>query len=284
MHTATGPRPIGEIELGETICAYHFERVVWELCEVKERLDNTYSGPVVSITVDNTTIEATAYHPFWVIEGRDLQERSKPRELREHEDEGLSLPGRWVNSHELRAGDCIITRSGTCALITEIRQQFEPAFPVSNLTIFGHHNYSVGDVGVLVHNVSVCDGTIADLRKLRADGMSEDKIKEWLRSKTDDNGNRLYTDDEIEKALGRILAPSSVPRVNFTKQILTNSEVIAKGSAIRKIDELVAAFGGTKKGWVKKKGWDAARNEWHWYEHQGVGRKGVKPAGEVDPF
>ncbi len=142
-----------------------------------------------------------------MIEGRDLQERSRPRELQEHEDEGHSLPGRWVNSHELRAGDWIITRSGTRALITEIRQHFEPAFPVSNLTIFGHHNYSVGDVGVLVHNVSVCDGTIADLRKLRADGMSEDKINDWLRSKTDDNGNRLYDDDEIEKALEEILAP-----------------------------------------------------------------------------
>ncbi len=145
-----------------------------------------------------------------MIEGSDLQERSRPRELQEHEYEGHSLPGRWVNSHELRAGDWIITRSGTRAIITEIRQHFEPAFPVSNLTIFGHHNYSVGDVGVLVHNVSVCDGTIADLRKLRADGMSEDKINEWLRSKTDDNGNRLYNDDEIEKALGKVLAKDGI--------------------------------------------------------------------------
>ncbi len=212
MRRATGPRPIGEILPGDQVWAYRFEAGSWELCEVKERLDNTYSGPVISITVDSTTIEATAYHPFWVIEGRDLQERSRPRELQEHEDEGHSLPGRWVNSHELRAGDWIITRSGTRALITEIRQHFEPAFPVSNLTIFGHHNYSVGDVGVLVHNVSVCDGTIADLRKLRADGMSEDKINDWLRGKTDDNGNRLYNDDEIEKALGRILAPNTARR------------------------------------------------------------------------
>lgn len=96
--------------------------------------------------------------------------RSKPRELQEHEDEGHSLPGRWVNSHELRAGDCIITRSGTRAFITEIRQRFDDDFPVSNLSIIGHHNYAVGDVGVLVHNESVCDDTIADLRKLYAKG------------------------------------------------------------------------------------------------------------------
>jgi hypothetical protein len=207
VHTATGPRPIGEIGPGEQIWSYHFERGVWGLCEVKERLDNTYSGPVVSITVDNTTIEATAYHPFWVIEGRDLRERSKPRELQEHEDEGQSLPGRWVNSHELRAGDCIITRSGTRALITEIRQRFDDAFPVSNLSIIGHHNYAVGEVGVLVHNESVCDETIADLRKSRANGASEDKIRDWLRSQTDKDGNRLYDDSEIDDAMGKVLAP-----------------------------------------------------------------------------
>jgi hypothetical protein len=207
VHTATGPRPIGEIEPGEQIWSYHFERGVWGLCEVKERLDNTYSGPVISITGDNTTIEATAYHPFWVIEGRDLQERSKPRELQEHEDEGHLLPGRWVNSHELRAGDCIITRSGTRAIITEIRQRFDDAFPVSNLSIIGHHNYAVGDVGVLVHNKPVCDETIADLRKSRANGASEDEIRDFLRSQKDKDGNRLYDESEIDDAYKKILRP-----------------------------------------------------------------------------
>jgi len=38
VHTATGPRPIGEIEPGEQIWSYHFERGVWGLCEVKKRL------------------------------------------------------------------------------------------------------------------------------------------------------------------------------------------------------------------------------------------------------
>jgi len=165
---------------------------------------------VISITVDNTTIEATAYHPFWVIEGRDLQERSKPRELQEHEDEGHSLPGRWVNSHELRAGDCIITRSGTRVLITEIRQRFDDAFPVSNLSIIGHHNYAVGDVGVLVHNKSVCDETIAELREAHANGKGKSKaeIREWLRSQQA-NGKRIYSDKDIDDAMGKILAKNS---------------------------------------------------------------------------
>jgi hypothetical protein len=77
---------------------------------------------------------------------------------------------------------------------------------------------------------------------------------------------------------------SEVPAVRFTREMIADSEVIARGSKIRKIDELVSTFGGTNKGWVKKKGWDASGNEWHWYEHHGIGRKGVKPAGDVDPF
>ncbi len=70
----------------------------------------------------------------------------------------------------------------------------------------------------------------------------------------------------------------------FTKSMLSNSQLIAKGSEIRKINELVAKFGGTRKGWKKKKGWDSCGNEWHWYEHHGIGRKGEKLAGAPDPF
>lgn len=71
---------------------------------------------------------------------------------------------------------------------------------------------------------------------------------------------------------------------DFTREMLSRSVKIAEGSAIRKIDELVSKFGGSRRGWVKKKGWDSAGQEWHWYEHQGIGRRGVKRAGEVDPF
>jgi hypothetical protein len=70
----------------------------------------------------------------------------------------------------------------------------------------------------------------------------------------------------------------------FTKAMLNGSEVIAKGSSIRKVGELLEKFGGTAKGWIKKKGWDANGQEWHWYEHHGIGRVGVKLPGVPDPF
>jgi len=67
------------------------------------------------------------------------------------------------------------------------------------------------------------------------------------------------------------------------KQITRNSEQIAKGDKIRKVEELCNKFGGKAKDWVKKKGWDSKGNEWHWYENNGS-KIGWKPAGEPDPF
>lgn len=65
---------------------------------------------MLSLEDGGEPVRTTVYHPFWVLSGRDLTERSAPRELKAHESEGQSLPGRWVNSHELRAGDMIQTR------------------------------------------------------------------------------------------------------------------------------------------------------------------------------
>ncbi len=69
----------------------------------------------------------------------------------------------------------------------------------------------------------------------------------------------------------------------FTARMLSKSVVIAKGKKIDKIDDLVKEFGGTRKGWVKKKGRDELGREWHWYEHHRIGRKLVKRVGEADP-
>jgi hypothetical protein len=56
-----------------------------------------------------------------------------------------------------------------------------------------------------------------------------------------------------------------------------------EGVKIKKVDELCRIFGGRKKDWKKKKGWDRSGNEWYWYENQGV-KCGWKRAGEKDPL
>ena len=116
-----------------------------------------YDGAVVRLEVNGSWVETTSYHPFWVVEGRDLNERSVPRELDPSEDEGKALRGRWVNSHELRAGDTIHLHDGTSARVSRIEQRYEPLLPVSNLTVRGFHTFFVGEASILVHNTSWCD-------------------------------------------------------------------------------------------------------------------------------
>jgi hypothetical protein len=154
--TKFGSRPIGEIDAGDEVLAFDFEAGEWRLRRVQERRDSMYDGPIVTIETGSSRIETTVYHPFWVVEGRDLDERSVPRRLADGEDEGQALAGRWVNSHELRAGDVIFTRDGQRQTITRVEQRYDGPVPVSNLSIEDDHTFAVGEDGVLVHNESWC--------------------------------------------------------------------------------------------------------------------------------
>lgn len=98
-------------------------------------------------------VRATAYHPFWVVEGEDLENRPALRHVDVSEDRGESLPGRWVNSHELREGDVVFLRGRGPVTVRRVRQQDERT-PVCNLTVVGLHTFAVGEAQVLVHNTS----------------------------------------------------------------------------------------------------------------------------------
>jgi hypothetical protein len=155
--TPNGPRPIGEIFEGDSTLAYNFKSGVWVVRRVTKRHENVYEGPVVTLTTDGGPIRTTVYHPFWVLSGRDLAERSTPRKLDEMEDQGQSLPGRWVNSHELRVGDVLFGQDGKQRILLRIEQEYRSAFPVFNLTIDEHHSFAVGADAVLVHNTAECE-------------------------------------------------------------------------------------------------------------------------------
>ena len=174
--TECGLRPIGEIEPGDKVFGYDFSEGKPVLAEVETRHDNLYDGAVVRLEVNGSWVETTAYHPFWVVEGRELDERSIPRELDPSEDEGKALRGRWVNSHELRAGDKIHLHDGTSARVTRIEQRYEPLLPVSNLTVRGFHTFFVGAASILVHNTSWCDLRNSAVKEL-GPGVSELQIR-----------------------------------------------------------------------------------------------------------
>ena len=156
--TDLGLKVIGEIQPGDRVQSFDFARGEWTLGEVTKRHDNSYTGRMITVHVGRTKIEATAGHPFWVLAGEDLEARALPRELDEFEDEGKSLPGRWVNSHELRAGDLVIGVDGDHRRIDEVTIRDEAEVAVSNLTVRGCHSYAVGPLAILVHNgPAFCD-------------------------------------------------------------------------------------------------------------------------------
>jgi len=131
---------------------------------------------------------------LWVIDGHELAGRGTPRDFAEDEDQGQSLPGRWVNSHELLAGDIIIGRDGRRHRILGISQRFEGSFPVSNLTIGEFHNYAVGPCSILVHNHAVCAAGQDLLQQLFDQGKLKGKeIETVLRQ-----GNFTNSDDVLE--------------------------------------------------------------------------------------
>jgi hypothetical protein len=164
--TESGMRQIQHIEPGDRVWSYDFEKGEWRLATVEHRYDSEYNGPVVTIVVGDSRITCTARHPFWVIQGNDLENRPGFRELDVKEDRGLSLPGRWVNSHDLCEGDIVFLRdAGPVAIRQVLHRQAQT--PVCEMTIRDLHTFSVGRSGVLVHNVGESYGSLSQADQLR---------------------------------------------------------------------------------------------------------------------
>jgi hypothetical protein len=166
VSSETGLRPIGEIQVGERVHSYDFQSGIWKLGTVTDRIDSLYEGPVVTVETNTAKIEATIHHPSWVVSGHELEFRPICRGFDRDQDRQLSLTGRWVNSHDLLVGDVIVSKTQERCTIQRISQRYENAFPVSNLTIDQFHNYSVGPVGILVHNDAICEAGEAWLLNL----------------------------------------------------------------------------------------------------------------------
>jgi RHS repeat-associated protein len=155
--TESGLRPMSPIGAGERVWGYDFLNGVWRLCRVECRHDANYDGPLVTLYAEGGKVTATTYHPFWVIQGDDLPSRPTPRHVGSDEDQGGSLPGRWVNSHDLREGDVVFLMGRGPVTVRRVVQGHEQT-PVCNLTVEELHTFAVGEMQVLVHNASGTGG------------------------------------------------------------------------------------------------------------------------------
>lgn len=68
--------------------------------------------------------------------------------------------------------------------------------------------------------------------------------------------------------------------IELTRKLQAQSRIIAKGERIRDVQRLVERYGGQRSKWVKKSSptfeADGNRYEFHWYEHQDIGRVETK--------
>jgi hypothetical protein len=149
--TEHGHVPIEQIEPGAKVWSYDAERQEWKLCEVLRRLERQYDGEMVTITIGDEEITATAEHPFWVIEGVGLRERplvsGLPPRIPDKDN------GQWVTARNLRQFDRLLSLNrGADAEVTAVGVK-GASCTVYNLTVAVSHVYTVGTASVLVHNV-----------------------------------------------------------------------------------------------------------------------------------
>lgn len=146
-------RPIEEVLPGQRVWGYDFAAGCWRLAEVAIQHSRDHVGQMVEMRVGETVLSVTPGHPFWVESGEGLAERPWPGHLKEREDEGMALAGRWVNAADVREGDTLVLRSGERGLVSGHRL-YAAELRVYNLTVLEVHTYAVGGRGVLVHNGS----------------------------------------------------------------------------------------------------------------------------------
>lgn len=154
---------------GDEVLAYDHASGRWRPRVVTAVHDNVYEDTLVTVTTDGGGFRATVHHPVWVVAGRELEDRPVPHELSPEEDRGLSLSGRWVDSHHLRPGDVLIGREGGRRTVLRLEMEHASALPVFNLTVDGDHTYAVGDAGLLVHNTCFSNKGNEHHRDLRCD-------------------------------------------------------------------------------------------------------------------
>ena len=115
--------------------------------------DSGYSGPLVTLDIGVDVVTATAYHPFWVVQGEDLYRRPALRHVGIEEDRNGTMRGRWVNSHDACEGDLVVIRTGCTAKVRSVGTR-DVSLTVCYFTVGDLHTFAVGDAQILVHNVS----------------------------------------------------------------------------------------------------------------------------------
>jgi hypothetical protein len=144
--------PIEQIKSGNKVWSYNRTKNSWEPRIVLDTYCREYVGDIVAINIDNKIIDATGGHPFWVLQGEDLEHRPICDCLPAC-DQKITPDGRWVYARDLRIDDVVRSHSfGTQKISALELSQTETL--VYNFLVDDLHNYAVGIDEILVHNTN----------------------------------------------------------------------------------------------------------------------------------
>jgi len=150
IKSPAGDAPIESIVPGDQVWARDEITGEWALAEVVEVFSRDYEGDIVTVEVEGESIEATGSHPFWVIDGDDLDQRPAVGHC---EIRRSVVQGRWVEARNLRAGDTLASHAAGDVAITQVCTRHDE-IRTFNLQIAKLQTYAVGSAGIWVHNAS----------------------------------------------------------------------------------------------------------------------------------
>jgi hypothetical protein len=144
--------PIEEIKYGDQVWSYNRTKNSWESRTVLDTYCREYTGDIVTLNIGGKIIDTTGGHPFWVLEGDDLENRPLCDCLPDS-DQKITPDGRWVYARDLHIDDVVRSRSLGTQKISELELSITETL-VYNFLVDDLHNYAVGKYEILVHNTN----------------------------------------------------------------------------------------------------------------------------------
>ncbi|TGL66538.1 TIGR04388 family protein [Leptospira kmetyi] len=141
IHTKTGTKKIEEIAIGDQVLSWNEETGEQEYNKVTATFVRDTNEIYTLIFADGKQVETTWNHPF----RRLLPEYS-------FATTPTKVNSEWVEAKDLKVGDLTFTKDGKLLQIGFIHVD-EREETVYNFTVENDHDYYVGEVGILVHNV-----------------------------------------------------------------------------------------------------------------------------------
>ena len=144
--SASGLKPIEEIEVGDEVLAYE-EETGEQAYKPVVRLFRNETKAWYHVKVNGEEIICTGGHPFYVLNAEE------DRKVVEFEGVKASGTGTWICARELKVSDQVLLSDGSRGVIEQIEiQNLDSAETTYNFEVADFHTYYVSESNVLVHN------------------------------------------------------------------------------------------------------------------------------------